>query len=213
MQKASLRLAAWPLLAAGPFLLLLSGCSVPTRHPPASPIRVPLVERVRNGESDERTHVEKPAGESLRPGATIDEYRLYAATHNPGLRALYDKWRAQTERAPQARALPEPRFTFTEYLRSVETRTGPQERSFALSQSFPWFGKLSLRGSIEEKKAAIAWQRFLGAQLALDHQVRTTYADYFYLGRSVTVTRENLELLSRLERVAREKFAEAEYNH
>ena len=51
MQKASLRLAAWPLLAAGPFLLLLSGCSVPTRHPPASPIRVPLVERVRNGES------------------------------------------------------------------------------------------------------------------------------------------------------------------
>ena len=111
MRKASLRLAAWPLSAGGILLLLLGGCSVPTRHPPASPIRVPLVEKVPNGKSGERTHVEKPADEPLRSGATLDEFRLYAAAHNPGLRALYQKWRAQVERAPQARALPERRST------------------------------------------------------------------------------------------------------
>lgn len=174
---------------------------------------MPLVEKLPKGESDNKTHAEKPADKPLRSGAPLDEYRRYAAAHNPGLRALYQMWRAQAERTPQARALPEPRFTFTEYLRSVETRTGPQERSFALSQSFPWFGKLSLRGSIEEKKAVAAWQRFVGAQLALDHELRTTHADYFYLGRSVTVTQENLELLSRLERVAQEKFAAGAENH
>ena len=97
---------------------------------------------------------------------------------------------------PQARTLPEPRFTYTEYLREVETRTGPQERSFGLTQSIPWFGKLSLRGSIEEEAARASWQRFLAAQLALDHELRTAYADYYYLGRSISITRENLELLS-----------------
>ena len=174
---------------------------------------MPLVETTLEGESGAGARAEELADRTLRPDGTLDEYRLYAAAHNPGLRALYQRWRAQEERAPQARTLPEPRFTFTEYLRSVETRTGSQERSFALSQAFPWFGKLSLQGSIEEKKAAVAFQRFLGAQLALDHKLRAAYADYFYLGRSVVVTRDNLELLSRLERVAQEKLAAGAENH
>ena len=212
MPKASYRLAA-PLLAGGILILLFSGCSVPSKRPPSSPIRVPLIEKAPAGEAWE-SHLKQSASQpQLRSRAALDEFRLYAAAHNPGLRALYQRWQAQAERAPQVRALPEPRFTYTEYLRSVETRTGPQERSFALNQAFPWFGKLSLRGSIEEKKAAAAWQRFLGAQLALDHQLRATYADYFYLGRSVAVTRENLELLSRLEGVARGKFAAGAENH
>ncbi len=139
--------------------------------------------------------------------------RLYAAENNPGLSALYEAWRAQAERAPQARALPEARFTYVEYLRSVETRTGPQERSFALTQSFPWFEKLRLRGSIEEAKAAAAWQRFLAAQLDLDRELRSTLAEYYYLGRSVTITRENLDLLARLERVARRRLAAGAENH
>ena len=210
MPKASYRFAAWPLLAGGVLLPLFSGCSAPSHHPPASEQRIPLLEEPLGKAPGERTNVEETP---LHSDAALDELRLYAAAHNPGLRALYAQWRAQAERAPQVRALPEPRFTYTEYLRSVETRTGPQERSFALSQSFPWFGKLSLRGSIEEKKAAAAWQRFLASQLALDHQLRATYADYFYLGRSVIVTRENLELLSRLEGVAREKFAAGAENH
>ena len=174
---------------------------------------MPSPEQAQEPAAGESVISPEPAGEEIPPDATLDAYRLYAARHNPGLKALYQSWRAQAERAPQVRALPEPRFTYTEYLREVETRTGPQERSFGLTQSFPWFGKLSLRGSIEEEAARAAWQRFLAAQLALDHELRTAYADYYYLGRSITITRENLELLSRLERVAREQLAAGGENH
>ena len=145
--------------------------------------------------------------ESLAPDATLDEYRLHAAAHNPGLEALFHGWRSAMERVPQARALPAPRFTYTEFLREVETRVGPQERSYALTQTFPWFGTLRLRGSIEEEAARVAWQRLIAAQTDLDHRVRGAYADYYYLGKSIAITGENLELLSRLESVARRQLA------
>lgn len=201
------------LLAGGFLLLTVEGCSLAPQAPVESRIRVPFLESEPEDEPAEAWPAEEaPAEKSVGP-LTLDGFRLHAAANNPGLKSLYERWRQQAERAPQVRSLPEPRFTFIEYLRSVETRTGPQERAFVLSQAFPWFGKLSLRGSMEERAAAAAWQRFLGAQLALDERVRSTYAEYYYLGRAVLVTQENLTLLARLERVAREKFAAGAENH
>ena len=66
---------------------------------------------------------------------------------------------ARQQMLDQAGALPDPRFQFTEYLEAVETRVGPQERAFALSQTLPWFGKLSLKGRIEKERAASAAAR------------------------------------------------------
>lgn len=153
---------------------------------------------------------ERPA---LGPDATLDDYRRHAVLSNPGLRALHHEWRAARERAPQARALPEPRFGYTEFLQEVETRAGPQERKFSLSQPVPWPGRLLLRGSVEEKRALAARQRLLAAQLVVDEQLRRVYAETYYLGRSIAVTRQNLELLQRLESVARQKLAAGADNH
>jgi hypothetical protein len=36
----------------------------------------------------------------------------YAALNNPGLEAAFNRWRAALERAPQASALPDPRFNY-----------------------------------------------------------------------------------------------------
>jgi outer membrane protein TolC len=149
----------------------------------------------------------------LDADASLADYRLHAALNNPGLEALYLDWQAALQRIPQARALPEPRFSYSEFLVEVETRVGPQERKFGLKQNFPWFGTLSLRGEIEEETARVAWQNLLAAQLALDFQVRQNHADFYYLARSVVVTGENIQLLRRLESVARQKLAVGEDNH
>lgn len=195
-------------------LFVLGGCGLPMRAP--EPDRVPYPEkRPEEGKSPpEREPELEPGPElTLRADATLDEYRLYAAANNPRLAGLYHQWRAQMERAPQVRALPEPRLSYAEFLVPVETRAGPQERKFALSQTLPWFGKLGLRSSIEEEAARASWQRFLGAQLAIDHQLRSTYAEYYYLGKSISITRENFELLRRIESVARQKLAAGAENH
>lgn len=160
--------------------------------------------------ADDRTGVSLP---KIDEGATLADYRLHAALNNPGLEALYHDWQAARERAPQARSLPEPRLSYTEFLEEVETRVGPQERKFGLSQKFPWFGTLSLRGEIEEEAARVAWQRLLAAQLVLDVQLRRVYSNYYFLARSREVTRENIDLLLRLEGVATQKLAAGADNH
>ncbi len=202
-----------PLVAAA--MIAASGCAAVDQ----APRRVNAVPLLR------QRHLETSPGAAGKPSArgdaprslpveaTLDDYRLFAAENNPKLRALYHEWRAMSERSAQARSLPEPRVTYSEYLRSVETRTGPQERSVGVMQPLPWLGKLRLRGRVAEAAARAAWERFFAAQLELDHKVRTTFADYYFLERSIAITRSNLELLSELEAVARRRVAAGTGDH
>ena len=199
-----------PVLTVGG-LFVLGSCRLPVRAPEST--RVSHPQRLAQGKSSPQGESELEPGPTLSADSTLDAYRLYAVANNPNLEGLYHQWRAQMERAPQVRALPEPRLSYAEFLVPVQTRAGPQERKFALSQTLPWFGKLGLRGSIEEEAAKASWQRFSGAQLAVDHRMRSTYAEYYYLGKSVSITRENLDLLRRIESVARKKLAAGAENH
>jgi cobalt-zinc-cadmium efflux system outer membrane protein len=71
------------------------------------------------------------------PGHSLGELRLHAARHNPGLRAAFERWKADLERIPQARSLPDPRFTYGYFIERVETRVGPQRHRFSLQQMLP----------------------------------------------------------------------------
>jgi len=196
----------------GAFVLLeVVGCRVRSTRLPPKPERGTLSDGREAGFGE--TAVPETRAPELPADASLEQLRFAAFTRNRKLREIREAFEAQLERAPQARSLPEPRFTYSEFLRSVETRTGPQERSFGLQQAFPWFGKLRLRGSMEDKRASALWQRFIAAGLDVDFELRSAYADYYFLGRSIHVTEENLELLTRLESVAREKYAAGAENH
>lgn len=145
--------------------------------------------------------------DSLGDSPALEDYLGYAAAHNAELRAAILAWQAATERVPQATALPDPRFRYTEYLESVETRVGPQERAFALSQTIPWFGKLSLQGRVERERADAAAARVDAAFLGMIHRVRQAYFDLAYLGRAVAINEEHLDLLIQWEEVARSRYA------
>ena len=84
----------------------------------------------------------------LDESASLDDYVLYAMLNNPGLRAAFDRWKAALDRVAPSQTLPDPRFTYANYIREVETRVGAQEHKFGLAQTFPWFGKLDLQGDI-----------------------------------------------------------------
>ena len=78
---------------------------------------------------------EEETSPTLSSSASLDEYRLYAVGNNPKLKALYHQWRAQMERAPQVRALPEPRVSYSEFLREVEhTPTRVDEEEVEMGQ-------------------------------------------------------------------------------
>jgi outer membrane protein TolC len=145
--------------------------------------------------------------------ARVDDYLAYAAKRNPALKAAFYDWRSLLDRSGYVGALPDPRFSYTYYIDNVETRVGPQNQAFMLRQSFPWFGTLQAKKDVTLEAANAAYQRFESEKLKLYYQVKSAYYEYFYLGREQTITRENLELLTFWESVARAKYRVALKQH
>jgi cobalt-zinc-cadmium efflux system outer membrane protein len=183
------------LLVAG----LLSACTVGARGGPPPAADDPLTELGARFEVAPRP--ELPAA------PTLADYLGFALSNSYEIHRAMRSWAAARERIPQRTALPDPRLGVTEQLESVETRVGPQQRAFSLSQTIPWFGKLSLRGRIEERETAAAWSRLEAAVLEVFQRVQASYADLAYLGRAISITGDHLRLMTRWEEAARSRYA------
>ncbi len=155
---------------------------------------------------------QRPSGE-LPAEPSLSNYLAYAAAHNPELQAAFSRYKAALEAVAPARTLPDPKFTYRYFIQEVETRVGPQEQSFGLAQTFPWFGKLQVSGDIALEKAKASGQAFEAARLKLFYQVRHAYYEYYYLARAIAVTKENVELMRYIEQVARTKYKVATAGH
>jgi outer membrane protein TolC len=149
----------------------------------------------------------------LSKEATLQDYLTYAALNNPGLEAAFRQWKAAMERIPQVTSLPNPKLEYGYFIEEVETRVGPQEQKLTLSQVFPWFGKLRLKGEMAAQEAEAAWQKYQAKKLQLFYEVKKAYAEYYFLGKSIAITNDNLELLKYLEEVARESYRAGEAKH
>ena len=156
--------------------------------------------------SDVPGDVEPPPTERLSAEASLDDYLRFAALHNPGLRAAYERWMAAVARIPQAEALPDPRVSYGYYFTSVETFTGPQRQRLRGSQEFPWIRKLLLRGDVAAQAAEAERLRFESRRLALFDDVTRAYAEYYYLHRAIGVTEENVGILKDWEALIRAKY-------
>ena len=143
----------------------------------------------------------------------LPDYLQYAAHNNSGLKAAFHQWKSALEAVPQARSLPDPKFTYGYFINEVETRVGPQKNKFSLMQTFPWFGKIEARTDAAALAAKAARKRYEAAKLALFFKVKNVFYEYTYLGRSVEIARQNLELSKHFEEVARTKYTTAAGSH
>jgi len=204
--RACLGAAVCLMISAG-----LCGCA------PGGPRMASAAQRIHDISSDaclppERSSERRPLP-ALTAESTLEDYLRYAALNNPALEAAFNRWKAALEQIPQVTALPDPRFTYAYFIEEIETRVGPQRYRLALSQMFPWFGKLKLRGSIAAERAEAARQQYEAEKLRLFYKVKTAYYEYWYLGRAVEVVRTTLDLLKYLERVARARYRAAADGH
>lgn len=189
--------------------LLLAGCAT---EPNSSTSYIPGA--VNRAADDSGGSVPAAAKlPDLKAGVELPDLLAYAALKNPGLEAAFDRWKASLERVPQAKSLPDPRFTYRYFIEEVETRVGAQRQSFGIAQTFPWFGKLELRGDAASEAANAERQRYESAKLELFYQVKDAYYEYYYLWRTIAVTQENMTLLKHIEGVARARYKAATAEH
>lgn len=135
----------------------------------------------------------------------LESYLREALAANPELSAQFDRVKASRQIGTQVGALPDPKLSYTEFVSSVETRTGPQLRAVNLTQAFPWPGKLTLREGIADQTAKTAFYQFEATQRQVIREVGLSYFDYAYLGEATRVTIQNLSLLKQLAPTVDEK--------
>jgi outer membrane protein TolC len=156
-----------------------------------------------------RVYTHPDRAETLLPlpeQAVLDDYIRFAIKHHPKLEAAFYRWRAALERVPQARSLPDPQASFGIVLDEVDGSTQYMGERYSISQMFPWFGKLELRGDIALEEARAEAQRFEAERLKLVERVTQAYSEYAYLHHAAAIARENRQLMARLEVVALAQF-------
>ena len=134
----------------------------------------------------------------------IDE----ALEGNPRVRGALLVHRAAQARIPQAAALPDPAFSFTQHVLGPQTRVGPQLSSVSLSQSIPWFGTLSDRSEIAAAASAIRHESYEEQRAEVVRQVKLAYYDLAYLDRALRITGEEEQLLIHYEALAQARYSQ-----
>ncbi|MEH0153543.1 TolC family protein [Limibacter armeniacum] len=137
---------------------------------------------------------------------TFEDYFKEAAEHNPGLQSKYKEFEAAMQQVTQAKALPDPTFSFGYFISPVETRVGPQQAKFSLSQMFPWFGTLKAKGEVATALAESKYQAFLNTRNQLYAKVATAYYPLYELNQWRKIEQENIELLESFKNIATAKF-------
>jgi len=144
---------------------------------------------------------------------TLPDYLRFASLNNAELKAKFEEWKAALEQVPQAKALEDPKFTYSYFIEEVETRVGPQRNKFGIMQVFPWFGKIEARSDVAAAKAQAANQRYEANKLKLFWQVKNAFYEFTYLATAIDTAKENLELLQHFEEIARTKYRTATATH
>jgi cobalt-zinc-cadmium efflux system outer membrane protein len=137
---------------------------------------------------------------------SLSDYLRFASLNNPELKSKFEQWKAALEQIPQAKALDDPKFTYSYFIEEVETRTGPQQQKFGIMQVFPWFGKIQARTDMAAAKAQAAKQRYETTKLKLFKQVKVAFYEFAYLATAIDIAKHNFELLQHFEEVARTKY-------
>ena len=150
----------------------------------------------------------QPPAYATNGDSTLSALLAEALEGNPRVRQAFHEHRAAGAGIPQAAALPDPTLSFTQHLRTPETRVGPQFSSFSVSQSFPWFGTLSDRRRLAETAAAVQAESLAERRAEVAMRVKLAYYDLAFVDRALGIAEEEQQLLLHYETLARARYSQ-----
>ena len=137
----------------------------------------------------------RAAGDVDLVDGSLANYIAYAFAHSPELRASFEEWQSAAERPQQARKLPEPTITYTGFVRSVETRVGPQRHKLGAMQWFPWPTQLSAASRAATARSESFQRRFQAHALQIAATVSREYWEVWFIERHREVLTDLVALL------------------
>lgn len=142
---------------------------------------------------------------------TLEQLVRDAVRENPQLKSMRAKWEAMRERPVQQTTLPDPMFAY----RSMDAKDSysfpnTEEKRFEVEQPFPWFGKLGLRGKVATKEAEAMQREYEAMQREVIMMVKESYFDLYAVQLSLSITRAEEDVLTRMEKIAQTKYGVGE---
>jgi cobalt-zinc-cadmium efflux system outer membrane protein len=160
-------------------------------------------EELKSTHHDYRVSLET---DELTESASLADVLRYGALNNSALKVAFYMWKASVHAIKRSTAWDDPQISIKTFIDEVETRVGPQQEIYSVSQKLYFPGKLYTQG-----KAATAFSRqqyaeYQNTRLNLFYEIKDTYLEYWYLHKNILVTEKNMELLKRFEGVAQSKY-------
>lgn len=153
--------------------------------------------------------------EELMLGSSLAGLLEYAREHNPEFAAMRYEADAAIQRVQPAAALPDP--VLRTELMDITNQGMDKSASllpsqvgstrYTLMQSVPWFGKRDLKRGAAEAGADQAQGRTTATWAELAMQIKSAYAQYYYVAGGQKITRDLLDLVARMEQIARVRYA------
>ena len=155
-------------------------------------------EQARESAPGEQQESAAPSSPEFADGIELPGLLRYALAHSPGLAAAREKALAAAQKSGYVGALPDPTLNLGWYAVPVQTRTGSQEFSIGVRQSFPWPGVLEAKREGAAKQGDRAIVRALIAERDLVTDIVDCYHELVYLHAASSVARALEEQARRL---------------
>ena len=130
-----------------------------------------------------------------------------ADQNNPAIQAAEKRYLAFLNIPDQVSKLPDPMLSYSRWIESVETRVGPQENVFMLSQRIPFPGKLGLKGKIANQDAEAAFHYSNMVRRDVIYKVKAAYYNLYKVDRSMQILEQYSDLLHDFAQVATTKYS------
>lgn len=143
----------------------------------------------------------------LRNRLVLPELIQEVLARNPELAATRKQWEAATSRIAQVRSLDDPILSLQLWnVPQPFKATQADNTIFGLSQSFPFPGKLGLKGEVASRSADMTEQSVRAKERELVARLKQAYYDLFLTQKAVQIHHEQVELLRQFFEITNAKF-------
>ena len=149
---------------------------------------------------------------SALPAATLTELLNEAAIHNPDIAAALRGWQASAQVPSQVSTLPDPQVSIQHLgVGSPRPFAGYSNSDFAyvgvaVSQDIPYPGKLSLRGEVAQRDAAMNRAKYEAAKRSVFLQIKESYLQIAYLQKTLSVIQRDQTLLEQILQITDSRY-------
>lgn len=150
---------------------------------------------------------EPPAALAQAADGSVDHYVARALEQSPDVRAAFLRWESAVHRVARAHTLPDPMLQFGAFIRSVETRVGPQQARISLQQAFPWPTQLTAGGKAASAEARAAESLLEATSLQIAQRVSVAFWSLWEVRTTRAVHQQHLGIVDGLAEAVRARVA------